>query len=274
MNSTTHQPEIHRFADHQKPVSLAQTITTLQTRYTGAHDALYEALRDIYAAYHVYIVDATHAECEKHRAVLDQACKDNEIGTNDQTTDLHKLVKLIVTASPQLTSGYVHVFSVARQLRRTPAEFLDWLKDSGGIETVRKKFLADGTLNPNYESGSKREKNRAGKIASARNALQAPSVTIDALALAGADLEPVQKPTEYVAIVVRNPDGSIGIKEFVSNKTLLDSAYLEYAAEQPRKTTPNSSETPTAAAAQVAAQAPAMSSAEDIAALAEALSAV
>lgn len=273
MSSTTHQPEIHRFADHQKLVSLAQTITALETRYTGAHNALYEALRDIYDTHHTYIVNAAPEEREKNRAVLDDACEKKKFGTSDKTTDLHKLVKLVVTTNPQLTSGYVHVFSVAQAQNTKPDQFLPWLKEAGGIETVRKKFLADGKLNPNYESGSKREKNRAGKVANARNALQSACVTIDALALADAALDPVANPTEYVAIVVRNPDGSIDIKGFVSNKTLLDSAYLEHAAEQTQKTAPDSSGTPAAAVAQVAAQAPAMSSDEDLAALADALSA-
>lgn len=274
MTVTHQQPEIIRLADHQTPVSLAQTITALQTRYTSAHNALYEALRDIYAAYHVYILNATQAECEKNRAALDQACKDNEIGTNDQTTDLHKLVKLVVTANPQLTSGYVHVFSVARELQKTPDEFLLWLKNAGGIETVRKKFLADGTLNPKYVSGSKREKKRSDKIASARNALQTTRCTIGALALADAHLDSVESPTECIAIVVRNPDGSIGIKGFVSDKTLLDSAYLEYAAEQTRKSAPDTSETPAGTVVQAVTQAPAVSSAEDLATLADVLSAV
>ncbi|MFL9964551.1 hypothetical protein PQR02_26490 [Paraburkholderia sediminicola] len=56
----------------------------------------------------------------------------------------------------------MHVFSVAQAENKKPDEFLPWLKEAGGIETVRKKFLADGTLNPKYES--QREKNRMGKI--------------------------------------------------------------------------------------------------------------
>ncbi|MDN7930697.1 hypothetical protein QZM52_05250 [Burkholderia metallica] len=274
MSNTNQQTETTNLADHQAPASLAQTITTLQTRYTGAHNALYEALRDIYGAHHTYFLNAVPEQREQNLAALNQAFKDSKIGTTEQTTDLHKLVKLVVTVNPQLTSGYVHVFSVAQALNTKPDQFLLWLKEAGGIETVRKKFLADGKLNPNYESGSKREKNRAGRIANARNALQTACVTIDALALADATLDPVANPTEYVAIVVRNPDGSIGIKGFVSNKTLLDSAYLEHAAEQTQKTTPNISGTSIAAVIQVAAQAPAISSAEDFAALADALSAV
>lgn len=248
MSSTTHQPEIIHLSEHQPPASLAQTIppaslaqtiTALQTRYKSAHTALYEALRDIYAAYHAYILNATQAEREKNRAVLDQACEANDIGTNDQTTDLHKLVKLVVTVNPQLTSGYVHVFSVARELHKTPDEFLGWLKEAGGIEAVRKKFLADGTLNPNYESGSKREKNRASRIANARNSLQAPRCTIDATALASANFTAVATPTECVAIVVRRPNGSVDIMDFVSDKALLNDAYLQHAIEQSEKTASN-----------------------------------
>ncbi|ABX16490.1 hypothetical protein [Burkholderia multivorans] len=271
MSNTNQQTEIINISEHQSPASLAQTITALKTRYMGAHTALYEALRDIYAAYHVYILNATQAEREKNRAVLDQKCKDNDIGTNDQTTDLHKLVKLVVTVSPQLTSGYVHVFSVARELQKTPDEFPGWLKDAGGIETVRKKFLTDGKLNPNYESGSKREKNRLDKIASARNALQATCCTIGAPVFAGASLDPVDKPTECIAIAVRNPDGSIGIKGFISSKSLIDSAYLEHATEQNRKAMPAACAKSAATVGHNVGHTPAQSPAEDLATIADRL---
>lgn len=274
MNDTTHQPEIIHLAEHQSPAPLKQTIAALQTRFTGAHNALYETLRDIYGTHLAYIVNAAPEEREKNRAVLDEACKAEQMRTNDQTTDLHKLVKLIVTVNPQLTSGYVHVFSVASALKKTQAEFLGWLKEAGGIEAVRKKFIADGKLNPNYESGSKREKNRSNKIASARNALQATRCTIEGPALADANLVPVEKPTECVAIVVRNPDGSIGIKGFVSSKSLIDSAYLEHAAEQTQKTTSETSGTPAVTVAQAVTQPPANVPAEDLTTIADALIAV
>lgn len=274
MSGTTHQPEIIRLADHQSPASLEQAITALQTRFTGAHNALYETLRDIYGTHLAYIVNAAPEEREKNREVLDETCKDNDIGTNDQTTDLHKLVKLVVTVSPQLTSGYVHVFSVAQALKKTPGEFLKWLKEAGGIEAVRKKFLADGEINPKYVSGSKREKNRSVKVASARDALQTTRCIIDAPALADAHLDPVEKPTEYVAIIVRNPDGSIGIKGFISSKSLIDSAYLEHAAEQTQKTNSDTSGTPAVTVAQAVTQPPANVPAEDLTTIADALIAV
>ncbi|MFM0225281.1 hypothetical protein [Paraburkholderia dipogonis] len=274
MSDTTQQTEIIRLAEYQSPVPLAQTITALETRFTGAHNALHETLRDIYGTHLAYIVNAAPEEREKNRAILDEACKAKQIGTNDQTTDLHKLVKLVVTVSPQLTSGYVHVFSVAQALKKTPGEFLKWLKEAGGIEAVRKKFLADGEINLKYVSGSKREKNRSDKVASARDALQATRCIIDAPALADADLDPVEKPTEYVAIVVRNPDGSIDIKGFVSSKSLIDSAYLEHAAEQTQKTTSDTSGTPAATVAQAVTQPPAKVPAEDLTTIADALIAV
>lgn len=274
MSDTTSQSKIIDLAEHQPPVSLKQTITSLETRFAGAHNALHETLRDIYGIHLAYIVNAAPEEREKNRAVLDEACETKKIGTNDQTTDLHKLVKLVVTVSPQLTSGYVHIFSVAQALKKTPGEFLKWLKEAGGIEAVRKKFLADGEINPKYVSGSMREKNRSDKVTSARNALQLTRCTIDAPALADANLDPVETPTECIAIVVRNPDGSIGIKGFVSSKSLIDSAYLEHAADQNKNAVSDTTGTPSVTVAQAIAQASAMSPAEDLATIADALTAI
>ncbi|MDR6420248.1 hypothetical protein J2801_002499 [Paraburkholderia phenoliruptrix] len=239
MTNKNQAPQAISFAGPTAFPSLTHAITTLQTSFEGAHKALYETLQDIYATHHFYSVNVTAEERAKNRVVLDEACKAAEIGTTPQTTDLHKLVKLVVKTNSQLTSGYVHVFSVASALQKTPDEFLSWLSAAGGIEAVRKKFRADGKPNPNYESGSKRGKNRADKIASARNALQATRCVIAASALANASFEPVKEPTECVAIVVRNPDGSIGVKGFVSKKSVLESAYLEHAVEQAETETPS-----------------------------------
>ncbi|MBU9311856.1 hypothetical protein [Burkholderia multivorans] len=146
MTDKNQEPQAISFAGPTAFASLKQAITALQTRFNGAHKALHETLQDIYATYHAYIVNVTPDEREKNRSVLDESCKAAEIGTNGQTTDLHKLVKLVVTSNSQLASGYVHVFSVASALQKAPDEFVSWLSTAGGIEAVRKKFLADGSL--------------------------------------------------------------------------------------------------------------------------------
>lgn len=236
MSNTKQEPEIIPFEKHQVPLLTAEFITSLRDKNTGAHQAVRESLRDIYSAHYIYIANATPDAIKKNRRILNTACENANISTNDTTTDLHKLVKLVVSVNPQLASGYVHVLSVAQALNKTPDEFLDWLKKAGGIEAVRKKFLATGKENPNYESGSTREKNRSDRIANAKNSLKATRCTIDAAVLADANFSPVKEKTECVAIVVRNPDGSLGIKDLVSDKALLDSAYLQHAIEQQTQT--------------------------------------
>jgi hypothetical protein len=219
----------------QPAQSFKDAIEALEKKHTGAHNALHEALRDIYAIYLAEIVGVSGKKLAENQSTLNTACEIKKIKTSDQTTDLHKLVKLIVTVNPQLASGYVHVLSVAHALSKTSDQFLDWLKNAGGIEAVRKKFLANGDDNPNYESGSKREKKRAENVANARDGLQSARCTIDASALASANFDRVAAPKECVAIVVRYPNGSIGIKDFVSDDALLDATYLQHAAEQKAK---------------------------------------
>ncbi|MFL9964550.1 hypothetical protein PQR02_26485 [Paraburkholderia sediminicola] len=77
-----------------------------------------------------------------------------------------------------------------------------------------------------------------------------------------------------MAIVVRNPDGSIRIKGFGSSKSLIDSAYLEHAAEQNKKAVSESSGTPSLTVAQAVTQSPSALPAEDLATIADALIAV
>jgi hypothetical protein len=243
MSNTKQQPEIIPFEKHQVPLLTAEFITSLRDKNTGAHQAVRESLRDIYSAYYIYIAAATPDSLKENRRILDDACSKAKIEVVDKTTDLHKLVKLVVTANPQLASGYVHVLSVAKAKDKTPDEFLDWLKKAGGIEAVRKKFLANGNDNPNYESGSKREKKRDEKITSAKFGLQSARCVIDSSTLANANFGRVSTITECIAIVVRYPNGNLGIKDFVSDEALLDSAYLQHATEQEAKSNADSAAT-------------------------------
>lgn len=235
MSHTKQKPEVIPFEQHQVSLLTAEFINTLRDKNTGAHQAVRESLRDIYSAYKIYIVNATPDALKNNIRILDDACSKAKIEVVEKTTDLHKLIKLVVTANPQLTSGYVHVLSVAQALKKTPDDFLQWLKDAGGIEAVRKKFLVSGKENPNYESGSKREKKREENILKAKNGLQSVRCMIDSLALADANFNRVASTTECIAIVVRYPNGDVAIKDFVSDEALLNSAYLQHATEQETK---------------------------------------
>jgi hypothetical protein len=235
MSNINLEPEIISLSAHHVHLLTADLIKSLRDKNTGAHEAVRESLRDIFSADYVYFANATPEAIKNNRRILNNACSDAKIITVETTTDLHKLVKLVVTANPQLASGYVHVLSVAKSVKKTPDNFLDWLNKAGGIEAVRKKFLANGDENPNYESGSTREKKRDAKIASAKDGLKSTRCTIDASVLANANFNRVTTVTECVAIIVRYPNGNIGIKDFVSDKTLLNSAYLQHAIEQEAK---------------------------------------
>jgi hypothetical protein len=269
MTQENHTLEVIQFP--QPAPSFKDAIEALEKKHTGAHTALRETLRDIHAIYLAEIVEASGNKLTENKRILDEACDAEKIKTSDQTTDLHKIVKLITKADPQLGSGYVHVLSVAHALGKTSGNFLNWLTEAGGIEAVRKKYLANGSDNPNYTSGSARKKKREENLTNARHALQTPRITIDATILASANFDQVKTLTECVAIVVRRTDGSVDIMDFVSDKALLDDAYLQYAVEQSEKPKSDVGETSDATTVQPNTSTPPSSTVDELAAVAQTL---
>jgi len=183
----------------------AKRETWESTDFKKANDGLYSLLADCLDVFNGQFVNALDAERKTLRMQLTGRLKAAGIKVQSNTTTLNMFVRYVFGSDRKRAHGYAYVLSAAIAESIEPVLLADWIRQSGGIEKIKRKMVRS------EESQLKQQKLQAEQSAVLADFAQADTQDLQRVnvgAMSG----------EYGLILVKpNPDGSVSVLESLSD---------------------------------------------------------
>lgn len=219
------------------PKTLAESFKQMAVARVRSHHAYYTLVGSALAALLIGFIDKSPDERNENVAILDAECaKHPEITISENDDFYKKIAMLALGTSVSLSQIYdiAHVLKVAEKLQKQASEINEWCVDNNGVQGIRRKYKSDGTLrNPqrNTESKNNRlcklDKEKAKKISD--QVSKKCIGTVKAIDLLDVDPPADGKAITCTAIVTKESDGSLSIRQIVEHADVLAYAYAAVA---------------------------------------------
>lgn len=175
------------------------------TDFKKANDGLYSLLADCLDVFNGKFVNALDAERKTLRMQLTSRLKAAGIKVQNNTTTLNMFVRFVFGSDRKRAHGYAYVLSAAIAESIEPVLLADWIRQSGGIEEIKRKMVRS------EEAQLKQQQLQAEQSAVIADFAQADTQNLQRVnvgAMSG----------QYGLILVKpNPDGSVSVLESLSD---------------------------------------------------------
>jgi hypothetical protein len=219
------------------PKTLAESLKQIAVARVRSHGAYYTLVASAYAVLVIGFIHKTPDERNENAAILDAECaKHPEITISENDDFYKKIAMLALCTSESMSQIYdiAHVLKVAEKLQKQASEINEWCVDNNGVQGIRRKYKSDGTLRKPQgitESKNKRlcklDKTKTKKISD--QVSKKYIGTVKAIDLLDVDPPANGMAVTCTAIVTKEPDGSLSIRQIIEHADVLAYAYAAVA---------------------------------------------
>lgn len=224
------------------PKTLVESFKQMAVARVRSHGAYYTLVASAYAVLVIGFINKSPDERNENAAILDAECaKHPEIVISD-SDDIEKKVAMLAVGTslyPSQIYDIAHVLKVAEKLKKQVSEINQWCVDDSGVQGIRRKYKSDGTLRKNNKVNTESKSNRLYKL----NKTDAEKISaqvskkiigyIKAIDLLDVDPPANGKAVTCTAIITKEPDGSLSIRQIVEHADVLSYAYAAVALQMP-----------------------------------------
>jgi hypothetical protein len=202
-----------------------------------SRNAYYTLVGCAYAALVLGFIGKSSDALNKNVTLLDAECAKHPYITISDTDDFYKKIAILALGTSESLSqiyDIVHVLKVAEKLQKQASEINEWCVDSNGVQGIRRKYKSDGTLR-SPQGGTESNSKRLRKLDKAKTQKISEQVskkcigTVKAIDLLDVDPPANGKAITCTAIVTKEPDGSLSIRQIVEHADVLAYAYAAFA---------------------------------------------
>lgn len=231
------------------PKTLEDSFKQIAVARLRSRDTYYTLVASAYAVLVIGFIDKSPEERNENVVLLNAECaKHPNITLSDDDCVDKKVAMLALGTSEQRSQIYdiVHVLKVAKEHKKQVSEIVPWCIDDKGVQGIRRKYKADGTLrdNSNVNGNTKGKNNRLYKLKKSDAEKISTQLSKKCMGVINAvDLLDVKPPANGIAvtctaIVTKEPDGSLNIREIVEHAEVLAYAYAAVALHNAANSTP------------------------------------
>ncbi|WP_314436811.1 hypothetical protein [Massilia timonae] len=232
--STDHIKSGQIFPDQAKnfPKSFTDSLGQIDAFKGKYRDAKYQLIASVYLACQLGF--KTKAKIDENNKILSDKCKDLKI---DGRTYYQKLGKIAFGDDSKRVSSIVHVIKVAEKHSVEPDDFVEWLKNKGGVQKIRTTYNVDGTTkdgastkaNDATQAQAKNDQYYIDKGKASLTSSAKATIPVGQLSL----IDSLGNEGECTAILRQRADGSFDVKVVLNDKNLVEQLYCAHGRTLP-----------------------------------------